>query len=73
MTKTGKLIAAGAMLIGGVYLCRKNKEDMPHLFKKKDDTDTNDTTTTTEGVAGMYNTDQIIKEEMNAVYNRRTF
>lgn len=74
MTKTTKLIMAGAMLAGGLYLCSKNKEELKSTFSSKKELTTDaGTDNGTQGVAGMYSTDQIIAEEMNAINNRRTF
>lgn len=78
MSKTTKLIVAGAMLAGGVYLCGKNKEELKSTFSSKkslttDTTDGGSDNQGTQGVSGIYCTDQIIAEEMNAVYHRRTF
>lgn len=73
MKKTTKLIMACAMLAGGAYLCSKNKEELKSTFSSKKEltTDTDTDSKGTDGVAGMYKTDQIIAEEMNAITHPR--
>lgn len=70
MGKNTKMIIAGAAVVAGIYLC--NKQGVFDSFKKKT-TDTNETTEKQEGVGRLYKSEQITQEEMNAVYNRRTF